>query len=125
MLFSFELKVINVRFILHWLEVGKGTSDTVLSSAVNQCVQKVNVFHLIFNNISNNFHEFIIYKHLKQLLKSAETVLLEPIMSIEVVTDDNNSSSVISDFGRRRGFTQDITTRSNNRVFNMFIIYND
>lgn len=37
-------------------------------------------------------------------------------MKVEVVTDDANSSAVISDFGRRRGSIQDITTRSNNRV---------
>lgn len=37
-------------------------------------------------------------------------------MSVEVVTDDNNSSAVLSDFGRRRGSIQDITTRSNSRV---------
>lgn len=87
--------VINVRFILHWLEIGKGTSDTVISSAVNQCVQK--------------------------LLKSANTILLEPIMNVEVVTDDDHSSSVLSDFGRRRGSIQDISTRSNYRVINALV----
>ncbi|XP_060834486.1 ribosome-releasing factor 2, mitochondrial [Rhopalosiphum padi] len=87
--------VINVRFVLHWLEVGKGTSDTVLSSAVNQCVQK--------------------------LLKSANTILLEPIMNVEVVTDDDHSSAVLSDFGRRRGSIQDISTRSNYRVINALV----
>lgn len=55
------------------------------------------------------------------MLKSASTVLLEPIMNVEVVTDDDNSSSVLSDFGRRRGLIQEITTRSNNRVFNFMI----
>ncbi|XP_050420605.1 ribosome-releasing factor 2, mitochondrial [Adelges cooleyi] len=82
--------VIDVRFVLHWLETSKGTSDTVLSSAVNQCVHK--------------------------LLKTAQTKLLEPVMNVEVVTDEENSSIVISDFGRRRGSIQDITNRSNNRV---------
>ncbi|XP_050543256.1 ribosome-releasing factor 2, mitochondrial [Daktulosphaira vitifoliae] len=85
----------NVRFILHWLELGKGTSDTVLSSAVNQCVHK--------------------------LLKSAGTKLLEPIMSVEVVTDEQNSSVVLSDFGRRRGSIQDIIIRSNNRVISAHV----
>lgn len=54
----------------------------------------------------------------KKLLKSAKTNLLEPIMSVEVVTDENNSSMVLSDFGRRRGSIKDITIRSNNRVIN-------
>ncbi|XP_025415341.1 ribosome-releasing factor 2, mitochondrial isoform X2 [Sipha flava] len=92
---KFGCPVINVRFILHWLEIGKGTSDTVLSSAVNQCVLK--------------------------LLKSGKTNLLEPIMSVEVVTDNNNSSMVLSDFGRRRGCIKDITIRSNNRVINALV----
>lgn len=39
-------------------------------------------------------------------------------MNVEVVTDNNNSSSVLSDFGRRRGNIQNITTRSNNLVSN-------
>lgn len=51
-------------------------------------------------------------------MKTASTILMEPIMKVEVVTDDANSSAVISDFGRRRGSVQDITTRSNNRVIN-------
>lgn len=44
-------------------------------------------------------------------------------MNIEVVTDDNNSSAVLSDFGRRRGCTQEITSRSNNRV--IFTVLNN
>lgn len=43
-------------------------------------------------------------------------MLLEPIMNVEVVTDENNSSLVLSDFGRRRATIQNITTRSNNLV---------
>lgn len=39
-------------------------------------------------------------------------------MSVEVVTDDDHSSSVLSDFGRRRGSIQEISTRSNYRVIN-------
>lgn len=56
-------------------------------------------------------------------MKSANTILLEPIMNVEVVTDDINSSTVLSDFGRRRGSIQDITTRSNNRVIHYLYFY--
>lgn len=45
-------------------------------------------------------------------------------MNVEVVTDDDHSSAVLSDFGRRRGSIQDISTRSNYRVIHyvMYII---
>lgn len=33
--------VVNVGVKLHWLEVGRGTSDTMVSSAVCQCIRKV------------------------------------------------------------------------------------
>jgi len=45
-------------------------------------------------------------------------------MNVEVVTDDDHSSAVLSDFGRRRSSIQDISTRSNYRVIHniMYII---
>lgn len=41
--------VINVGVKLHWLEVGRGTSDTMVSSAVCQCIRKV-CFNFNFTN---------------------------------------------------------------------------
>lgn len=39
----FEFKVINTHVMLHWFEVGRGTSETIVSSTVTQLVQKVPV----------------------------------------------------------------------------------
>lgn len=36
--------VINVGVKLHWLEVARGTSDTIISAAVSQCIRKVGVY---------------------------------------------------------------------------------
>lgn len=44
-------------------------------------------------------------------------------MDVEVVTDDNYSSAVLNDLGRRRGSIQNITTRSNNRVLQYCCYY--
>lgn len=35
--------VVNCRFVLYFLEVGRGTSETIISAAVTQCIQKVNI----------------------------------------------------------------------------------
>lgn len=35
--------VINVGVKLHWLEVARGTSDTIVSAAVSQCIRKVSL----------------------------------------------------------------------------------
>lgn len=33
--------VINVGVMMHWLEIGRGTSDTMVAAAITQCIQKV------------------------------------------------------------------------------------
>lgn len=33
--------VINLSVVLHFLEVGRGTADSIISAAVTQCIQKV------------------------------------------------------------------------------------
>ncbi|KAF7991867.1 hypothetical protein HCN44_010668 [Aphidius gifuensis] len=82
--------VINVGVKLHWLEVGRGTSDTMVSSAVSQCIRK--------------------------MLSDAGSILLEPIMQLEIVVPEEYSSTVMNDLGRRRAQIQDITVRRNNKV---------
>jgi elongation factor G len=46
--------VVNVGVKLHWLETAHGTSDTIVSAAVSQCIQKVSL-HPKYNiiNIKN------------------------------------------------------------------------
>ncbi|XP_012272138.1 ribosome-releasing factor 2, mitochondrial [Orussus abietinus] len=87
--------VINVGVILHWLEVGRGTSDTIVSAAVTQCIQK--------------------------MLESTSISLLEPIMLVEVVSLEEKSSGVLADLSRRRSEIQKITPRGHNKVIECFV----
>ncbi|XP_063981816.1 ribosome-releasing factor 2, mitochondrial [Diachasmimorpha longicaudata] len=82
--------VINVGVKLHWLEVGKGTSETMVTSAVSQCIRK--------------------------LLENAGIVLLEPIMQLEIVTPEVYAPSLLGDLGRRRSEIQEITVRRGDKI---------
>ncbi|XP_018351434.1 PREDICTED: ribosome-releasing factor 2, mitochondrial [Trachymyrmex septentrionalis] len=82
--------VINVGVKLHWLEVARGTSDTIISAAASQCIRK--------------------------LLQDGNSMLLEPMMQLEIVTPEEYSSSINSDLTRRRAVIQEIDMRGNNKV---------
>ncbi|MBN1951432.1 MAG: elongation factor G [Bacteroidales bacterium] len=49
-------------------------------------------------------------------LRKVKSVLLEPIMSAEVVTPEEYMGDVIADFNRRRGMVEGMETKSNSRV---------
>lgn len=82
--------LVDVQVILHWLEVGRGTSETIVSSSVTQCIRK--------------------------LLETAGVRLLEPVMSLEVVTNEEFSSAVLADLSRRRAQIQEIYNRGASRI---------
>ncbi|XP_032676413.1 ribosome-releasing factor 2, mitochondrial isoform X2 [Odontomachus brunneus] len=82
--------VINVGVKLHWLELGRGTSDTMVSAATSQCIRK--------------------------LLRDGYTMLLEPIMRLEIVVPQEYSPSIIADLTRRRAEMQQVDMRGNNKV---------
>ncbi|XP_011702790.1 PREDICTED: ribosome-releasing factor 2, mitochondrial [Wasmannia auropunctata] len=82
--------VINVGVKLHWLEVARGTSDTIISATASQCIRK--------------------------LLQDGNSMLLEPMMQLEIVTPQEYSSSINSDLTRRRAAIQQIDMRGNNKV---------
>ncbi|XP_054264972.1 ribosome-releasing factor 2, mitochondrial [Macrosteles quadrilineatus] len=82
--------VMDVTVVVHWLEVGRGTSDTILASSVSQCIKK--------------------------MLSAAGTVLVEPVMSLEVVTDEQCLPLVLADLSRRRSQVQQVTVRGNNKI---------
>ena len=52
---------------------------------------------------------------------SAEPSLLEPMMSVEVVTPENYMGDVIGDLNSRRGHVQEMTTRGNANVINAMV----
>lgn len=54
--------------------------------------------------------------HLLQMLTAGGAVLLEPIMMLEVVTDENYLSSILSDLSRRRTVIKNIDTRGTHKV---------
>ncbi|CAG5004429.1 unnamed protein product [Parnassius apollo] len=82
--------LVDVQVTLHWLEVGRGTSDSVITATVAQCLRKA-------------FDE-------------AESVLLEPVMALEVVVPESHSARVMADLMRRRVDVRHIHTRHNNKV---------
>ncbi|XP_034936437.1 ribosome-releasing factor 2, mitochondrial [Chelonus insularis] len=82
--------VIGVGVKLHWLEVQRGTVESMISSAVAQCIRK--------------------------MLQNAGLVLMEPIMQLEVVMPEQYSSRVLSDMGKRRAQIQEVTIRGQNKV---------
>ncbi|KAK2579046.1 hypothetical protein KPH14_002839 [Odynerus spinipes] len=86
--------IIDTGIKLHWLEVRRGTSDTMVSAAVTQCI--------------------------KQLMHKGESMILEPIMNVEIVTSEEFSSAVIADLGQRRSEIQDISMRGQNKVITAF-----
>lgn len=85
--------IINVQVMLHWLEVGRGTSDTIVSASVAQCIRK--------------------------LLEVNGTHLLEPVMNLQVVTNEQNSSAVLADLSRRRAVIQEISSRGHSKVLDV------
>jgi len=52
----------------------------------------------------------------KQAAKSAGAVLMEPVMSIEVVTPEEYMGDVIGDLNSRRAMIKEMTDRGNNKV---------
>lgn len=51
-----------------------------------------------------------------QLLQSGNSMLLEPIMQLEIVAPEGYSPSINADLARRRGEIQQIDMRGNNKV---------
>ncbi|PSN38358.1 Ribosome-releasing factor 2 [Blattella germanica] len=82
--------VVDVQVMLHWLEVGRGTSETIISASITQCIRK--------------------------LLEAAGIHLLEPVMNLEVVTNDEYLSVVLADLSRRRAQIKDINTRGPSKI---------
>lgn len=87
--------VVNAQVMLHCLEVGRGTSDTIITASVAQCIRR--------------------------LLEVDGTSLMEPIMHLEIVTNGQNLSVVLADLTRRRALVQDISSRGLSKVLNVLV----
>ncbi|XP_053613414.1 ribosome-releasing factor 2, mitochondrial [Plodia interpunctella] len=82
--------MVDTQVTLHWFEVGRGTSDSVVASAVVQCLRKV--------------------------FQEADSVLLEPVMSLEIVCPESHSARVLADLARRRADLHHVQLRNQNKV---------
>ncbi|KAF9412423.1 hypothetical protein HW555_009092 [Spodoptera exigua] len=82
--------VVDVQVTLHWFELGRGTSDSVITATVAQCLRKV--------------------------FEEADPLLLEPLMYLEVVCPESHSARVLADLARRRTQIQHIHVRHQNKV---------
>lgn len=51
-----------------------------------------------------------------QLLQNGNSILLEPIMRLEIVAPEEYSSNINNDLNRRRAEMQEIAMRGNNKV---------
>jgi elongation factor G len=58
---------------------------------------------------------------LKEAVKRAKPVLLEPIFSVEVVTPEEYMGDVIGDLNRRRGQVQGMAQRGNAQVVSAYV----
>ncbi|XP_060536405.1 ribosome-releasing factor 2, mitochondrial isoform X2 [Cylas formicarius] len=83
-------QVMNSQVILHWLEVGRGTSETFLSATASQLIKK--------------------------LLEQSGTNILEPIMNLEILAPSEHASGILHDLARRRAVVKDVSTQGNTRV---------
>ncbi|XP_027208842.2 ribosome-releasing factor 2, mitochondrial isoform X1 [Penaeus vannamei] len=82
--------VVDVKVWLHWLEIGRGTSETMVSAAAAQC--------------------------LHQLLQKSNAQLLEPFMQLEIITEEETTPSVLADISRRRGNVLQVAQRQDMKV---------
>lgn len=83
-------EVTNTQIILHSLAVSRGVVDSFLISATAQCIQK--------------------------LLTQAGCRLLEPIMSIQIISPSDRTPQVMSDLAKRRAEILDVYARGESRV---------
>ncbi|CAH2011230.1 unnamed protein product [Acanthoscelides obtectus] len=80
-------QVVNAQIMLHHLEVGRGTSDTMIAAAATQLVQK--------------------------LLKDSGANILEPVMHLEIVVPEEVLTPVLADISRRRAAISTVALRAN------------
>ncbi|KAI5741305.1 hypothetical protein M8J76_012325 [Diaphorina citri] len=79
--------VVGVRVLVHWLEVGRHTSDPVISSCTTQCVHK-----------------------------EAGCILLEPYMYLEIISDEQYVHGILADLSRRRADIRSVEDRGSSKV---------
>ncbi|XP_052756436.1 ribosome-releasing factor 2, mitochondrial isoform X2 [Galleria mellonella] len=82
--------MVDVQVTLHWFESGRGTSDSVITATVAQCLRKV--------------------------LEEAGSVVLEPVMRLQVSCPESHSARVLADLARRRAALHHVQLRHQNKI---------
>lgn len=84
---------------------------------------KVTVFDGSFHEVDSNEMAFKIAASMafKDGMKSAQPVLLEPIMKVEVVTPDDYTGDVMGDLSSRRGRVEGMNVQGNAQVINAMV----
>uniref|UniRef100_A0A146MG94 Ribosome-releasing factor 2, mitochondrial n=1 Tax=Lygus hesperus TaxID=30085 RepID=A0A146MG94_LYGHE len=83
-------QVIESQATLHWLESKRSVPEQLLSAAASHCIG--------------------------QILKEGKTILLEPIMSVDITVPEERLNSVLADLGRRRAVILNVETKGENRT---------
>ncbi|KAJ8674304.1 hypothetical protein QAD02_005566 [Eretmocerus hayati] len=82
--------IVNTVAKLHWMDMKRGTSLTIVTACVSQCI--------------------------KNMMKQSGSLLLEPIMNLEIVTASEKCPNVIGDLSKRRGEIKRIDVRGLNKI---------
>ncbi len=79
---------------------------------------KVRLFHGSFHDVDSDSLSFELAARLgfKEAGKKAKPVLLEPVMSVEVVTPDEYTGSITGDLNKRRGIMKGMDTKGTSQV---------
>ncbi len=79
---------------------------------------KVRLFHGSFHDVDSDALSFELAAKMgfKAAAAKAKPVLLEPIMSVDVVTPDDYTGSITGDLNRRRGMMRGMDTKGNSSV---------
>ncbi len=79
---------------------------------------KVRLYHGSFHDVDSDSLSFELAARIgfKEAAKQAKPVLLEPIMSVEVVTPDEYTGSITGDLNKRRGIMKGMDTKGTSQV---------
>jgi len=79
---------------------------------------KVRLFHGSFHDVDSDSLSFELAARIgfKESAKKAKPILLEPVMSVEVVTPDEYTGSVTGDLNKRRGIMKGMDTKGGAQV---------
>lgn len=87
--------VVDLTVGLHSFETSYSTSLTMISACASQCI--------------------------REMLKSGTAVLLEPIMKLEIRSDENSLGAILADLGTRRSRILEIQTQNDIRIVSVLV----